>query len=194
MKRFSFLFLLITLGIFVSACAVTPPRHMAFKEDPSFNIRSVKPEAGKAALIVARTISFGGAIEFDTYLDKKMIGVTQWKSYFVKTDITPGTHYVISKAENKEPAKIDFEPNKIYLMHQIPRIGVWKARVSIALVTFEQLLPGFDDSCRLLTYDSKNLGDDLSDSDFNEAVNDYERELREGRHQDHVSYRGLSVK
>ena len=194
MKRFQNVVLVIATLLLVSACASSAPRHMMFKEDPTSAISSVKPESGKAALVVGRSTSFGGAIEFDTYLDKVMIGVTKWKSYFFKTDIAPGVHYVISKAENMEPVKINFEPDRVYYIHQIPRMGVWKARISIALLTQQELISVCDNSCRLLIYDTKNVGDNLSDDDFKKAVDDYEKDVKEGQHKEYLDYKGMPVK
>jgi len=158
------------------------------------DLRAIKPESGKAALVVARTTIFGGAIEFDTYLDKKMIGVTQRKGFFIKSDIPPGTRYVISKAENMEPIKIIFEQGQVYYLQQIPRMGVWKARVSVAPLTADELLTTMDDGCKLLEYNINDPGDDLSDNDYNEAIKDYERELKEGKHKDHITYKGIEAK
>jgi hypothetical protein len=178
----------------LSACGASAPRYMMFKEDPTLNIFNLKPESGKAALVVARTTSYGGAIDFYVYLDKKLIGVTQWKSHFVKTDVTPGEYYVITQAENMEPVKINFQKDQVYYLQQTPRMGVWRARVSVAPVTPQELSTSFDSSCRLVVYDVKKPGDDLSDKDYTEAVNDYEREVKEGRHQDHLSYKGTPAK
>jgi hypothetical protein len=194
MKRFQNVVLIFATLLLVSACASSAPRHMMFKEDPASAISSVKPESGKAALVVGRSTSFGGAIEFDTYLDKVMIGVSKWKSYFFKTDVVPGVHYVISKAENMEPVKINFEPDRVYYIHQIPRMGVWKARISIALLTQQELISVCDNSCRLLVYDTKNVGDNLSDDDFKKAVDDYEKDVKEGQHKEYLDYKGMSVK
>jgi hypothetical protein len=194
MKRFQNAVLIIATLLLVSACATSAPRHMMFKEDPTSAISLVKPESGKAALVVGRVTTFGGAIEFDTYLDKVMIGVTQWKSYFFKTDVVPGVHYVISKAENMEPAKINFEPDRVYYIQQIPRMGVWKARLSVAPVTQQELITSCDNSCKLLVYDTKNTGDNLSDDDFRKAVEDYEREVKEGLHKGDMEYKGAPAK
>ena len=194
MKRFLFCIMMIAPLIFFSACATTAPRYMMFIENPTLNISLIKPENGKSALVVARTTNFGGAVEFDTYLEKKMIGVTQGKSYFVKTDVNPGVSYVISKAENMEPAKINFEPGRIYYLLQIPRMGVWRARISVSLLTPGDLLSTMDDGCKLLTYDTNHPGDDLSDDDYQKAVNDYEREIKEGLHKEYEGYRGVPAK
>jgi len=193
MKRLFFGTMVFTVVLFLSACA-TPPRHMLVKENSVVDIRAIKPENGKASLVVARTTNYGGAIEFDTYLDKKMIGVTQRKGFFVKSDIPPGTSYVISKAENMEPIKIQFEQDRVYYLLQIPRMGVWKARVSVAPLNADELLATMDDGCKLMEYNPKDPGDDLSDDDFKEAIQEYERDLKEGKHQDHVQYRGVEAK
>ncbi|HYA82929.1 MAG TPA: hypothetical protein VEH06_05695 [Candidatus Bathyarchaeia archaeon] len=193
MKRFHFSILMIAILFLVSACG-GGPGHMLFKEDPSLNVFNIKPETGKAALVVARTTSYGGAVEFETYLDNKMIGVTKWKSYFVKTDVAPGVHYVIIIAENVEPVKINFQPKRVYYIQEIPRMGVWKARVSVALVTPEDLRTSFDNDCKLVVYDIKNPGDDLSEKDYQQALRDYDREVKEGSHKEDVGYKGVPVK
>src|SRR5674476_245115 len=88
MRLFLYVILALTTTVFNSACS--PPSHMLVKDKPWQDIRSVIPEKEKSALVVARTFRYGGAIAFDTYLDKKMIGVTKMKCYFIKTDVTPG--------------------------------------------------------------------------------------------------------
>lgn len=191
MKRFIVGVMVVVALAFISAC--TPPRHMLVREGATLDIRNIKPENGKAALVVARTTIFGGAIEFDTYLDKKMIGVTQRKGFFVKSDVMPGTRYVISRAENMEPIKIIFEQDRVYYLQQIPRMGVWKARVSVAPLTPEELMTTMDADCKLMEYNPNDPGDELSDEEYNEAVRDYERELKEGKHLDHVNYKGVQA-
>ena len=167
---------------------------MLIKENSKQNIKTIKSARGKAALVVARTTGFGGGVEFDTYLDKKMIGVTKGKGYFVKNDVAPGVRYVISRAESMEPIKIKFEPNRVYYLLQIPRTGVWRARISVAPVTPEELLTSWDDGVKLMVYDTKNPGEDLPDADYKQAVADYEREVKEGIHKDDAKYRGVPAK
>jgi hypothetical protein len=199
MKQSLYGIMITAVMLFVSACATTAPRHMMFKDDPSVNISSVKPENGKAAMVVAwtsihgRKHMFHGANEFYTYLEKKMIGVTQSKSYFVKTDITPGVYYVISDAETKETVKINFEPDRVYYVHQIPRMGVYRPRIRIALETPEQLMSEFDDDCKLLIYDPEDAGEDLSDEDYKQVVTNYELEVKEGLHKEYEGYRGAAA-
>lgn len=62
----------------VSLWGCSGPGHMVEKNDKP-DIMTVKADPGKSAIVIARTTNFGGAIEFDTYLDEKMIGVTKKK-------------------------------------------------------------------------------------------------------------------
>jgi len=200
MKQFNCSILMIATIVLFSACHGTP-EHMLFKDDPIIDVFNIKPENGKAALVVARTFSqnvllYGSlALNFDNYVDKKMIGTSNSKSYFVKTDIAPGMHYVIAKGpENVEPVKLNFEPQKIYYIMEFARPGKWRPRVSALLVKPDELRTSLDSDCRLMVYDTKNPGNDLSDKDYEDAVRDYEREVKEGVHKEHAEYRGVPAK
>jgi hypothetical protein len=114
-------------------------------------------------------------------------------TYFIKRDIPPGTHYVISQGESVEPVRMNFEPDRVYYIQEIPRPGVWRARLSVTLTTPEQLMHGFGD-CRLLVHSSTDPGENLSEKDYQQAVTDYEREVKEGRHKDYEGYRGVAAK
>ncbi len=193
MKRL-FCGILITSGLFFTA-ACSGPSHMIMPTDNAItDIRTVKPEKGKAALVVTRTTSFGFAIEFDTYLDKKMIGVTKGKGFFVKRDIEPGYHYLIAKAESYETGRINFEPNRTYFIHYTPRPGWLTARITMYPQDPNVTMSEMDENCKEVIYDPKNPGEDLSDEDFNEAIKDYEKDLADGEHKEYATYRGIEVK
>ncbi len=176
--------------IFITGCS---PYHMVKKED-NFNIMSVKPEPGKAAIVVARTTNFGGAINFYTHIDKKIIGVTRGKSCIVKTDIEPGIRYLIARTESLEEGKIQFEPDCVYYIQESPRMGWAVARVTFHPLSPEEMLAEIGSGgCTLYETDKKDPGDDLSDHEYNEAVTDYEREVKEGLHTDFTAYKGFKV-
>jgi hypothetical protein len=182
--------LLLPFVLLMTACS--GPSYMIKKGD-NLDIRTVHPLPGKSGLVVARTSSFGCAIEFDTFLDQKMIGVTKGRGYFVKTDVEPGLHYFISRAETHEAGKILFEPDTMYYIHQSPRMGWWRARITLTPVTPEYLIEEMDDSCQLYEYDLKNPGEDLTEKDYKETVIDYDREVTEGMHKDFTEYKGVKV-
>ena len=178
------------LSIVTAACS---PAHMV-KQDNRLDIMTVKPDQGKSAIVIARTTSLGGAINFFTYIDKKFIGVTKGKSCFVKKDVEPGLKYIIARTESLETGKILFEPDKIYYVQQSPRMGWWVARVTLAPVSPDHLLSEIgSDGCDFYIVDQKDPGEDLSQHEIDEAVTDYEREVKEGLHTDFTAYKGFSA-
>jgi len=155
----------------------------------------LQPQPGKAALVVARTTSFGGAINFFTYLGKKGIGVTKGKGCIAKTDIEPGLQYLISRTESLETGKITFEPDKVYYVQQSPRIGWVVARVSLTPLSQYKMAEEIGvDGCDYYVIDENDPIKDLTDHEYQEAVNDYEREIIEGLHKDFTEYRGTVIK
>jgi len=187
MKR---LFMLLPFVLLLTACS--GPSYMIQKDD-KVDIRTIRPDVGKAGLVVARTSSLGWAIEFDTFLDRKMIGVTKGRGYFIKKDVEPGLHYVIARAETHEAGKIIFEPDTMYYIQQSPRMGWWRARITLTPVMPENLIHDMDESCHLLEYDLKNPGEELTEKDYKETMGDYEREITEGMHKDFSDYKGVKV-
>jgi hypothetical protein len=180
--------LLMSLAIPMAACA---PAHMIEKED-GFNIMTVKPNPGKAALVVARTTSFGGAVNFYNYLGYKFIGVTKGKGCFVKNDIEPGLQYLIARTESLETGKIQFEADKVYYVQESPRLGWVVARVTLSPVTPEHLSAEIGDGgCTYYVIDEKDRAEDLTEHEYQEAVTDYEREITEGYHSDFKDYKGF---
>lgn len=152
----------------------------------------IKPEQGKAALVIYRHISFGGAVVFNTYLDNEIIGQTKWKSYFV-AQVTPGEHYLIASSENEACAKINLEEGKVYYATQIPHIGVMKTRVALSAGSPEE----FNEQQHEMTFYNfvgveKESLKHLEREDYDEAVSEHEKELIEDpdRHADMANLKG----
>ena len=192
MKKMIYAILMVTMLLLCTACS--GPSHMVKMENEKLDIRTVKPEKDMAALVVTRTTSLGLLIEFDTYLDKKMIGVTKGKSYFVKRDIPPGTHYLIASAESFESAKINFEPNRVYYIHQTPRPGWIRARISMYTQDPNTTVSDMGDSCTYYEYDVKDPGEDLTEEEYKKAIKEYEEDVAGGEHKEYATYRGVEVK
>lgn len=181
--------------IIIQGLAYSAPSHMRETDEKvKLDIKTVKPEKGMAALVITRTTVNGFGSSFDTYLDKKMIGVTRGRGYFITKNIQPGKHYVISDAENFDTVLLNFEPDRVYYLHQTPRPGWLKVRVSMYIQDPEITMNDMSDSCELIEYDSTNPGDDLTDDDFNKAVKDYNEDLANGEYKDHAAYRGFEAK
>lgn len=182
--------LLLLAMMVLAACS---PAHMV-KKDGRLDIRTVRAEPGKAALVIARTTSFGGAINFFTYIDRKFIGVTRGQSCFVKRDIDPGLKYLIARTESLETGKLQFEPDMVYYVQQSPRMGWAVARVTLTPVSPDHLVSEIgDEGCEEYLIDSGDVAEDLTDHEFQEAVTDYEREITEGYHGEFTNYKGYKA-
>ena len=189
--RGSMMLLLLPLIMLMAACS---PAHMTKKEE-GFSIKTVKPQPGKAALVVARTTHMGKAINFYNYLDRRFIGVTRGKGCFVKNDIEPGLQYLIARTESLETGKVQFEPDKVYYVQESPRMGWMVARVTLSPVTLEHLVEEIgEDGCTYYEIDPKAPAEDLTDHEYTEAVTDYEREIGEGYHKEFTEYKGSVAK
>jgi hypothetical protein len=114
---------LFLMPLVLTACG--GPKHMITMDVKP----AIAPKPDKAVLVIARTTSIGFAVTIENYLDKKLIGQTKGKSYFM-TDVQPGQHYVMGHAENWATARINFEAGKIYFLNQDIRMGVWTERAS----------------------------------------------------------------
>lgn len=180
------LVLLIVFGLTIFLTACGGPKHMITMDVKP----TIAPKSDKAVLVIARTTSIGFAVTIENYLDKKLIGQTKGKSYFI-TDVTPGKHYVMGHAENWATAGINFEAGKMYVLNQDIRMGVWMARTGFSPLTWNDAMKEINESgMEYRVYDIKNPGEDMSDKDFNDARDDFEKEVKEGEHKDIVDYKG----
>lgn len=162
----------LALAVALLSIACNPPTAMVKKTAPA-SVASIKPQPGKAALVISRTTFFGRAIEFKTYLDKAYIGSTVGKFYFAKTDVEPGTKHVISWGENGVAVKVNFEADKVYCIQQNVSMGVWKARVIVEAMNPKRLDSGDLAGCDYYEFDpSKKTERDLSDEEFADVIKD----------------------
>lgn len=152
------------------------------------NKKDARPEITanpqKAKLVIYRGTSFGAAVKIDNFVDKKFVGQTQGKSYFV-TELEPGTHYVIGASENNACCKINCEAGKVYYLLQAIYPGVMFARTG-----FEGSNPeSFQKDLPKLNYFECCSGDKLpsiDEDEYAETIKDMEKELAEDpeRHKD----------
>lgn len=156
-------------------------------------VKEVKPaiaaKSDKATLVIIRTTSFGWGNIVDNYLDGKMIGQTQGKMFFV-TEVTPGTHYVISHADNTDTARLKFESGKIYLLQQGIYPG-YNIVTRFSPMTTDEFAKEVQEATYVV-YDTQNPGDDMSADDFKEAKDDFEKEVKNGEHKDTLQIKGYT--
>jgi hypothetical protein len=150
---------------------------------------AISAKSGKAVLVIIRTTSFGGGSVVDNYLDGKMIGQTQGKMFFI-TEVNPGLHYVISHADNTDTARLHFEAGKIYLLQQGIYPG-WKIVTRFSPITTEEFTKEVQDAT-FVVYDTPHPGKDMSDKDFKEAKDDFEKEAKQGEHKDTLQIKGYT--
>lgn len=185
MKRITF-FVVMVMALLVTSCG-----SMQMKESTQKPV--LKASADKALLVIFRTTVYGGSKVIDNFIDQKFIGQTRSKSYLV-AQVDPGVHYVVSDAENKGSAKINFEAGKTYFLTQLIFPGFMSARTGFKadkIAYFHEQLPE-------MTYYVLNIEGEvpaLSDEDYKEVVADYERESKEDpeRFKDIVEIEGLNL-
>jgi hypothetical protein len=168
-------------SLFLGACG--PKFHMVPQERKPV----IAAKSNKAVLVIIRTTSFGWGSVVDNYLDGKMIGQTHRKEFFV-TDVTPGTHYVISHADNTDTARLHFEAGKIYLLQQGIYPG-WNVTTRYSPMTTDEFAKEVQEA-DFVVYDTTHPGNDMSPKDFKEAKDDFEKEVKEGSHKDTLGYKG----
>ena len=174
---------LLILPAFLGGCAAGS--HMIAKEGKP----SVSAKSNMAVLVIIRTTSFGWGNLVDNYLDGKMIGQTQGKMFFV-TDVTPGVHYVVSHADNTDTARLKFESGKIYLLQQGIYPG-WNITTRFSPITAEEFAKEVQEAT-FVVYDTQHPGKDMSDKDFKEAKDDFEKEVKNGEHKDILQIKGYT--
>jgi hypothetical protein len=157
--------------------------HMITKEGKP----SISAKSNRAMLVIIRTTSFGSGSVVDNYLDGKMIGQTQGKVFFM-TEVTPGKHYVISHADNTDTVRLNFEAGKIYLLQQGIYPG-WNATTRFSPMTTEEFTKEVKEA-NFVVYDTEHPGKDMSDKDFKEAKDDFEKEAKQGEHKDTLQIKG----
>lgn len=92
---------------------------------------------GKALIYIIRTSAFGFAIKFKVFIDNELIGYTKGKNYLYAY-LDPGSHQILSKAENKGLLKLNVEAGKTYYVKQKVGFGFIKARNKLALLDPEK--------------------------------------------------------
>jgi hypothetical protein len=173
----------LVLPLYLGGCVTGT--HMITKEGRP----AISAKSDKAVLVIIRTTSFGWGYVVDNYLDGKMIGQTQGKMFFV-TDVTPGVHYVISHADNTDTARLNFEHGKIYLLQQGIYPG-WNATTRYSPMTTEEFAQQVKEATYVV-YDTQHPGKDMSDKDYKEAREDFEKEVKNGEHKDTLQIKGYA--
>lgn len=123
---------LIPLGVsllILAGCASVP------MGDPQRDaeLKTFSAPQEKAAIYVYRNESMGGAVKMPVTLDGKVLGDTAAKTYLY-SEVDPGRHQLVSKAENDSTLDVDTVAGKIYYVWQEVKMGIMYARSKLQLV------------------------------------------------------------
>ena len=157
-------------AVVLCGCATS---HMIKSEAPP--VVTARPDS--ATLVIIRDTHFGGGIVFWNYLDRKFIGETHGKSWFV-TQVPPGPHYVIATTENEGVAHFDFKPGKTYYLGQSIQMGLWRARTGGFYPMSRSQATEAMKSGSYYRYDPATGAQDLDPGVYQKAVEEYEAGIK----------------
>lgn len=118
----------------LSGCSTTSPSIDVMRaESSSFKLPKL-PEDGKAIVYVYRPSALGGLVRFNVFVDgqepEAEMGYTRGSQY-IYFNLAPGTHKILSKAENWAETVVDANAGDIIFIAQEPSVGIIMARNSI---------------------------------------------------------------
>jgi hypothetical protein len=128
----------------LAGCATVP---MAAPAD-SARLKRLAAPPDAAVVYLCRNESFGAAIHMDVELDGRRAGQTVAKSYMV-WQLPPGSHRLVSRAENDQDLTIDTAPGRRYFVWQEVKMGILSARSRLQQVVESQGQAGVDE-CELI--------------------------------------------
>lgn len=171
--------------------------------------QDIKPEIkaipDKAVLVIIRGTRFNSGTEVPNYLDGKFIGFTIGKSYFI-TQVEPGIHYIVSQAENRGCARLNFEAGKIYYLLQVLYPGVKDALSYVFIGSFTPKAEGRTDfdpknpedamkdinECSFYIYEPLNGTMEMKPEEFKETTEDFDKEAKKDpeKYKKFLEYKG----
>jgi hypothetical protein len=144
---------------------------VAREKQPGFSTKR-----DKAVLVIVRDTFYGGSI-FNHYVDSKFIGNSFARSFFI-TQVSPGTHYIITTAENTSVIKMDLRAGRIYALRQGVTHGFRNYRsTGFSPLTQKEL----NEAIKVCTYyelDPKATPPDLDAAFYKGTVDQYNAELK----------------
>lgn len=145
----------------------------------------------QATLVIVRDNWYGGTI-FTHYVDAKLIGNTFARSFFV-TQVSPGTHYIITSAENTSVVQMELKAGRIYALRQGVTRGFRQARsTGFSPLTQKELNEAIQ-TCRYYEMDPKASPPDMDAASYKGTVDQYQQELKAdaSAFKDILAYKGF---
>ena len=132
MKFLKITSIILALAVF-SGCASLPKPEEMKTDIVGYELPEL-PEAGKAIVYVVRPSSVGSLIRFNVFVDDEEasseMGFTRGSEY-IYFNLMPGSHRILSKAENWAEATVIANEGDIIFIQQDAEMGLLMARNSI---------------------------------------------------------------
>lgn len=118
------------LSLVLLGCATAPTVSEMRTDIQGFQL-PMEPAADNSVVYIVRPSNVGFLIGFRVYVDQKetpyYVGETHGGQY-IYFKVTPGSHVIISQAENTAEYPITAEAGKVYFLQQVPSMGIIIAR------------------------------------------------------------------
>lgn len=135
-----------------------------------------EPSDSEALVYVVRPATVGFAIKLWAFADKDAIGVTKGRMY-ISGKVAPGKHVFWAKAENISALELNVKPGKTYYLKQSVRMGAFKARVKLEVISKEEWEKNVKKcSYAKLTAGGKKRGADLAAKGLSKARKKVEKD------------------
>jgi hypothetical protein len=128
----------------MSGCASVP---MAAPED-SARMKRLPAPPDAALIYLYRNETIGYSVHMDVSLDERPYGQTVAKTFMV-WEVPPGSHRLLSKAENDSAITLTVAPGGRYFLWQEVKMGLMYARSNLQLVSDARGQSGVDE-CELV--------------------------------------------
>jgi hypothetical protein len=110
----------------LSGCASVPMGDAG--QDAALKTFKVAPD--RAGIYIYRNESMGAAIRMDVTIDGVTLGQTAARTYLY-TEVSPGFHTVVSKAENDDTIGVEVKPGTLTYVWQEVKMGALYARTKL---------------------------------------------------------------
>lgn len=128
MKR-KILLVISLLSFFAVGCSSIPKANPKLDQEAKL----FQPDSNKSILYIYRNELMGGAISMGVEVDNEHMGNTR-NNHYMRISLQPGTHNIMSTAENSSDVQIIAEPGKIHYVWQEVKMGIVFARTKLSVV------------------------------------------------------------
>ena len=118
----------------LKASACGPVVHHSTKRVAGASPLEANPPSDEALVYVVRPTVFGSWDQSKLSIDRKWVGVNQYKTYFVVA-VAPGAHDLCSQIENASRLTVTLEAGKTYYFQQHIYAGAWRAQNELSQLT-----------------------------------------------------------